>query len=392
MKQQIITFIPLFVTFFWFLLLLLDTKKNISKKFLTMFFGLCTILYFSHFIYFNHQFELYKILDNIWVFISLSVYPLYYYYIRLLTKDAKINWKWLWLITPALLVSVVSSVIYILMNNDEVNMFVNGILFEEGLTKPYPKLIQIQSLRIPIFKIIFAIELILTVFFGLKLLIEYNKKVNEFYSNTAEKDMAQFKWVMLGLLITAFISFISNLIGKSYFITHPFMLFIPSLSHSIVQYFIGYIGYKQNFTIADLERDVAEYTANKEVTQDTTSLTSNKKQKKQHIYRLLNLLEEKQIFKNPDLRITDVAFLMGTNRTYISNLVNMNMQTSFNELVNSYRVKYAIKLLHSNDTDDLSMADIATSAGFPSLSTFYRIFKNKTGISPGEYRAQIINS
>lgn len=392
MKQQIITFIPLFVTFFWFLLLLLDTKKNTSKKFLTVFFGLCTILYFSHFAYFTFQYELYKILDNIWVFISLSVYPLYYYYIRLLTNDTKINWKWLWLITPALLISAVSSVIYILMNNDEVNMFVNGILFDEGLTKPYPKLIQIQFLRIPIFKIIFAIELILTVIFGLKLLIEYNKKVNEFYSNTTEKDLTKFKWVMLALLITAIISFISNLIGKSYFITHPFMLFIPSLSHSIVQFSIGYIGYKQNFTITDLEQDMTEHTAIKDVTQDKTSLTSNNKQNKQHICRLLNLFEEKQIFINPDLRITDVAFLMGTNRTYISNLVNTNMQTSFNELVNSYRVEYAMKLLQSNDTNDLPMADIATSAGFPSLSTFYRIFKNITGISPGEYRAQMIKS
>ncbi|MDD2243368.1 MAG: helix-turn-helix transcriptional regulator [Dysgonamonadaceae bacterium] len=389
MMQQILSFIPLFVTFFWFLLLLLDNKKNISKKLLTVFFGLCSILYFSHFAFFNHQYELYKILDNIWVFISLSVYPIYYYYIRLLTQDSEIKWKWLWLISPALIVSITSLVIYSLMNNDEVNMFVKGILFDEGLTKPYPKLIKIQTLRNLIFKIIFSIELILTVFFSLKLLIEYNKKVNEFYSNTGGKDLTQFKWVMFGLLITAIVSLISNIIGKSYFITNPLLLFIPSLTHSTVLYFIGYVGYRQNFTVADLERDIQEHTTKNDVTQNETCLITNKNNNEKHIKQLLNLFEEKQIFKNPDLRITDVALLMGSNRTYMSNMLNMNMNTSFNELVNSYRVEYAVKLLRSTESENMPMADIAIEAGFPSLSTFYRIFKNKTGISPGEYRTQV---
>ena len=226
-------------------------------------------------------------------------------------------------------------------------------------------------------------------FFSLKLLIEYNKKVNEFYSNTGGKDLTQFKWVMFGLLITAIVSLISNIIGKSYFITNPLLLFIPSLTHSTVLYFIGYVGYRQNFTVADLERDIQEHTTKNDVTQNETCLITNKNNNEKQIKQLLNLFEEKQIFKNPDLRITDVALLMGSNRTYMSNMLNMNMNTSFNELVNSYRVEYAVKLLRSTESENMPMADIAIEAGFPSLSTFYRIFKNKTGISPGEYRTQV---
>ena len=95
------TEMPVFVTLFWLVLFLLQPDQNISKRFLTFFLGIVLVNYIAHWFYFEHQYEIYTVLDSIWVFTSLSVFPLYYYYLRLLTIDPKINWKWIWLLIPS---------------------------------------------------------------------------------------------------------------------------------------------------------------------------------------------------------------------------------------------------------------------------------------------------
>jgi AraC-like DNA-binding protein len=84
--------------------------------------------------------------------------------------------------------------------------------------------------------------------------------------------------------------------------------------------------------------------------------------------------------------------LLKTNRTYVSKVVNEELNTNFCDLVNSYRVNYAEELLCSPEqANSLSIAEIAEMSGFSSESSFYRVFKNKKGISPGIYKQHRCN-
>ena len=47
---------------------------------------------------------------------------------------------------------------------------------------------------------------------------------------------------------------------------------------------------------------------------------------------------EDEIFLNPTLNINDLAQALHTNRTYISNYLNQQLDTSFYEYVNGWRV------------------------------------------------------
>jgi AraC-like DNA-binding protein len=105
---------------------------------------------------------------------------------------------------------------------------------------------------------------------------------------------------------------------------------------------------------------------------------------------LQKLLKDKQIYTNPDLHLSDVALMLGTNRSYLSRVINDEMNTNFCELINDYRVKHAKALLENSD-DDISMEDIASMSGFNGISSFYRVFKEKTGLTPGKYRQNYLN-
>lgn len=100
--------------------------------------------------------------------------------------------------------------------------------------------------------------------------------------------------------------------------------------------------------------------------------------------RLYLLFEKEHVYLNPRLRLSELATLLGTNRTYLSQYFNQNCESTFYDFVNDYRIHHAKLLLHS--TDD-TLETIAMNSGFNSLSTFRRAFVQREGMSPIEFRA-----
>lgn len=63
--------------------------------------------------------------------------------------------------------------------------------------------------------------------------------------------------------------------------------------------------------------------------------------------------------------------------------------SSFQQVYDDYRYKKALTLLQD---EQLSLLDISLQLGFSESSTFYRAFKRWQGITPGEYRLQILKT
>lgn len=84
-----------------------------------------------------------------------------------------------------------------------------------------------------------------------------------------------------------------------------------------------------------------------------------------------------------DIRVNDVVKLLFMDRSYVSRefkrLAGIPMQT----YIQNKRLAKARDYLRTNE---LTVKEIAYSVGFHDYATFSRLFKNKTGVSPGEWR------
>ena len=98
---------------------------------------------------------------------------------------------------------------------------------------------------------------------------------------------------------------------------------------------------------------------------------------------LQKAFEQDKLFLEPKLTITMLAEKLNTNRTYLSNYINNELNVSFFEYVNRYRINYAKKLLVSSE---YTLESISTMCGYNSLSAFRRTFISITGTTPGQYR------
>lgn len=101
------------------------------------------------------------------------------------------------------------------------------------------------------------------------------------------------------------------------------------------------------------------------------------------------LIKDDGKYSDNSLTRDRIAEMIGTNRTYLSRVINEKTGMSFANYLNSYRIEKALELL-SDPEDDTPLKAIGPSVGFSSMSTFYKLFQEKTGMTPTRYRRKII--
>ena len=102
--------------------------------------------------------------------------------------------------------------------------------------------------------------------------------------------------------------------------------------------------------------------------------------------RICQLMDEQRLYLNPNLKITDIATILGTNRSTISACINSQRDCSFPQFVNTYRVARAQELLRNQA--DIKIAEVCLKAGFSNEASFYRIFKAITGTTPNAWKTR----
>lgn len=99
---------------------------------------------------------------------------------------------------------------------------------------------------------------------------------------------------------------------------------------------------------------------------------------------LLHLLDVEHIYQKAELSLESLAQELGTNNTYVSQLINGEFNCNFKTLINRYRINYCKTEIKENP-DNLAMKNIGMKAGFKSQSTFYATFKQEVGMTPLQF-------
>ena len=110
------------------------------------------------------------------------------------------------------------------------------------------------------------------------------------------------------------------------------------------------------------------------------------KLREEYAHRIREALEVKKNYLNPKVTLSHLAKNIDMSPHDLSYVVNNEWELNFNELINSYRVNEAKKLLQDEKYDTATMFAIAIDSGFNSESSFYTVFKKATGKSPKRYR------
>ena len=104
------------------------------------------------------------------------------------------------------------------------------------------------------------------------------------------------------------------------------------------------------------------------------------------IAKLNYQMEAEKRYTDANLTLPQLAKMIGVNAPQLSQLLNDNLKSSFNQFVNQHRIEEAKRLLC--ETPQLSLELVAERSGFNSQSTFYSAFKRMENTTPARYRQQ----
>lgn len=347
------------------------------------FMVVATTLYACHFVFFNHLYGWMPVTDAIYCMTNLSVFPLYYLYIKEVTEEQNQKHWQVTLLIPALLAGATTGTLYTLMDTQEAQSFISTFLYQ-GSTEGLDSLAWAQAITHICVKIIFALQIPLILMKGIQKIKRFDKMVESNYADTEFRKMHMTKTILVLFIVACIISFTANIFGKEYFDTAPWLVAIPSVTFSTLLFLLGYAGHKQDFTINRLILETAC-----DVT--PSAYTGASTPKEERIYNIgkskrniAETIETERLFLQQDLKINDIAKLLRTNRDYIYQAINVRMGMSFSEYINRLRVNYATQLM--KDTPEMSTNEVAFRSGFSSLASFYRNFKTYQNCPPLTYK------
>lgn len=102
--------------------------------------------------------------------------------------------------------------------------------------------------------------------------------------------------------------------------------------------------------------------------------------------QLTTVFEAEKLYRNSDLKLNTLAEKLNVNSHQLSQFLNDNLQKSFNQYINEFRIEEAKGLMQKNH--QFTLEAIGNEAGFSSKSTFYSTFKKIVGITPAQFRKQ----
>jgi PAS domain S-box-containing protein len=101
--------------------------------------------------------------------------------------------------------------------------------------------------------------------------------------------------------------------------------------------------------------------------------------------RLRKLMKAEKLFLDSKLNLTLLADKLKTNSKYLSQVVNNHFGSNFQQFINKFRIDEAKQLLLDQKHQNLTYFGIGQLCGFRNKSTFYKVFKQATDLTPHEW-------
>ncbi|GMN06124.1 hypothetical protein MTsPCn5_15130 [Croceitalea sp. MTPC5] len=224
--------------------------------------------------------------------------------------------------------------------------------------------------------------------FSLRVLNKYQKVSKQNYAVEIEHNL---KWLytflicFVGVIVIDLILTISE-ITLGYIVLWDGYITVFALICSIS--YLGYCGLKQ--AVIDLPDFLVKKNNYKSDKKKIRILNPEQKKELEGLkLELEKVMNEKKPYLSQDITLQKLADSINISERKLSLLLSDTMKTSFYNLINKYRVEDVKKKLHSTEYSEYSLEGIGYSSGFNSKSSFYRIFKKETQLSPLQFKQKL---
>lgn len=348
------------------------------------------VLYWGHWIYFGHAMAAVPGSVAVYSASNLAVYPMFLLYVvSLTTPGNRVSWRWWWVLAPAVVMLAVSSALMLAMGPGEATSFATTFPYDNDLGT-CGGLARALALTILVGKLIFPLTVVGVVVTAYRRMHRFESRVANYYSDIEGRNVRPLRDLTIAMAVIAVASIVAGILGRQVFADTHWPLYAVSFVFTILLLAIVNEGYTLAPDLGrdDFDGDLADDEppappAAVAATGDTDVKPPVADDHDALWQRIEALMEQENVYLQPDLKIADLVLRLGSNRHYIYEAIKLGTGgLSFSDLVNRYRINHAVTLLESRP--ELSIAEVATMSGYNSITSFYRNFKRTMGCLPSE--------
>ncbi|MFS4583615.1 helix-turn-helix domain-containing protein [Phaeobacter sp. C3_T13_0] len=223
----------------------------------------------------------------------------------------------------------------------------------------------------------------------MRLLSRYRARLKDLFATTEDRELTWVWWITTTIAAYLFISFgeiIADLFDiKMLVLFSDASELTNSLSSLAITWVIGIWGVRQQPGLMPKPRSETPSSQESDLVAakyERSALTDD------HAARIAAKIERAMIkdmlYRDANLSLWDLAKHISVTSNYVSQTLNMTLQSNFFDYVNKWRIQDAVKQLH--ETDETILV-IAHDVGFNSRSSFYNAFKREMNTTPSALRA-----
>jgi len=210
-----------------------------------------------------------------------------------------------------------------------------------------------------------------------KMIYNYEKDLKENYSEISKSSIQWIRrlvLVLIGIWVMWALPAIYQILTG---ITTPLLDLVLWVMMAVCIYWIGYVAY--------LRSDIFQPQESFPSKENKASLQNSSDKIDDHFNNMLELIEKEKLFTNPEFDLSMLADKCELSANYLSQIINKKSGQNFYSFINNYRLEEAKKILLNPDFSHYSILSIGLQAGFKSKSSFYKVFKEKTGMTPSQF-------
>ncbi len=240
-----------------------------------------------------------------------------------------------------------------------------------------------------LFSILLMLYFIFYTSYSLKLFNRYKRAMKLNFSNISENDFSWVKRMLIGVLVISCFDIIFTLYESTIRELNFETSYLTLVSVIILIIYLGYYGVKQS----------------KILLPDFLINTSEKKDKESKKNEYLSGISDEELnalklsleqvmsidkkYLDEDLTLNTLANTISISDKKLSAFLNQYLKITFYDYVNKYRVASVKEKIKSPEYNNITLLGIAYESGFKSKTSFNRIFKKETGLSPSQFKSSL---
>ncbi|MEQ8302082.1 MAG: helix-turn-helix domain-containing protein [Cyclobacteriaceae bacterium] len=341
----------------------LKNKERYANRIFSLFLFCFAFIIFYNVLYWSEVLltKTFIHLNQFYLVAQSLLAPLFYFYVRAVVKRSRVSLKKdIWHFIPAAYVMVAYFPYFVLSAGEKLN--VTQSEGSNGLPLVTPHL-----------------GVILVGLMVLYLVYIYSIFLNRFHEDVDLKIWLRALYFSMAGCVLSYVVYYALVYASVLQVEHDYMI---TAAMAICIGVTTYFGFNQSevFNGLPIEAIVPLVKYSK------TGL--NEEQSAELKQELLKVMERERPYLNSEIRLDELAALIGANRHQASQVINAHFQSNFFEFVNQYRIQAAVDILERSDPMP-NMKELAYEVGFNNYVSFYKSFKKYTGSLPTHYKRGI---